>query len=481
MPVHDRLPGAGVKAAGVKAAGAKAEGAKSAAEVVSAAEGVPAGSSFMEDAPVGCSSEGGSLAGDAAARSSAGNAPVPVLLLDLGRELRGGQRQTLYLAEALSRDARFSPLLICPGASALAEAAATAGVSCLPLPGHGLGNLRLLWHFWRGVRRALATPAARCILHTQDARAASLGALAKRVLGARLLLVHSRRVSYPFRQGVRFAKYRAADALVAVSRDIAAQAVAAGLAPERVVAVHSGIDPTRYTPRAGQRTPAAATAAAPWMFLGIGALTPQKGYDIVLRAMQRLSTEPDLPPWKVRIVGEGALRPALETLARELGVDARLEMPGWIESPRVLPDGDAVVVASVDGEGSSGAIKEGWVSGLPVLASALPGNAELIVDGDNGLLSDAGNAEALAASMARCLREPDLSARLVAGGWRSLPSVTVEHMTGSTIAVYVRLLAGLSARAPSPATTSTGDHEPDDVADSAADQTHAAPSGAGER
>lgn len=420
-------------------------------------------------------------------------APVPVLLLDLGRELRGGQRQTRYLAEALAEDARFSPLLICPQASALAEAALSTGVPCLPLPGHGLGNPCLLWPFWRGVRRALATPAARCILHTQDARAASLGALVKRVLGERLLLVHSRRVSYPFRQGARFAKYRVADALVAVSRDIAAQAVAAGLAPDRVVAVHSGIDPHRYTPRATQRPPVAATREAPWIFLGIGALTPQKGYEVLLHAMQRLHGVPDLPPWKVRIVGEGALRSALETLARELGVGARLEMPGWIESPRALPEGDAVVVPSVDGEGSSGAIKEGWVSGLPVLASALPGNAELIIDGDNGLLSAVGNAEALAANMARCLREPDLSARLVAGGWRSLPDFTVEHMTRATMTVYARLLAGLppastEATAQSPAQflaqaspAMRANELASVVADSAADQTHTVPTGEGER
>lgn len=57
----------------------------------------------------------------------------------------------------------------------------------------------------------------------------------------------------------------------------------------------------------------------------------------------------------------------------------------------MLPDCDALVVPSVDGEGSSGAIKEGWVTGVPVICSALASNQELVRGDENGLLAAVGD------------------------------------------------------------------------------------------
>ena len=74
---------------------------------------------------------------------------------------------------------------------------------------------------------------------------------------------------------------------------------------------------------------------------------------------------------------------------------------------------------SVDGEGSSGAIKEGWVTGVPVICSALPSNQELVRGDENGLLAAVGDPVSLADAMARCLTDEALRVRLAEAGSRA--------------------------------------------------------------
>lgn len=173
------------------------------------------------------------------------------------------------------------------------------------------------------------------------------------------------------------------DAVVGVSREIADGMIGAGIPASRVSAIHSGIDPSRYRPREARQD-------GGFLFQSIGAFTPQKGYSVLVRAMAELRKR-SLPPWAVRIVGGGPLLDPIKEEARNLGVDALLALPGRRDSVDMLPDCDALVVPSVDGEGSSGAIKEGWVTGVPVICSALASNQELVRGDENGLLAAVGD------------------------------------------------------------------------------------------
>ncbi len=347
-----------------------------------------------------------------------------VLLLDLGITLRGGQRQVYYLARALAETRTIKALTACPAHGALADLLRREQLPLLPLPGRSPLNPALLWR----LRQALGSVD---ILHTHDANAATAGALCK-TLHPQLRLIHSRRVSYPLRTGIRLWKYMKADACVGVSREIADGMIRAGIPASRVFAIHSGIEPARYAPRRPH-------PEAPFLFQSIGACTPQKGYSVLLRAMRELLGM-SLPPWEVRIVGDGPLYASLQEEARRLGVTDRLSMPGWQESRDVLPDCDALIVPSVEGEGSSGAIKEGWITGVPVICSDLLSNTELVHDGVNGLTVPVGDAPALADAMRRCMLDPELRNRLVAAGSRSVLDFTDRHMASAYMSLYEQLL-----------------------------------------
>lgn len=353
-----------------------------------------------------------------------------ILLLDLGREMRGGQRQVLYLARALQRDAGFTPLVACPAGAPLLAAAQAEGIATLPLPGRRVWNPLVLFTALRAMKLH-----GTAVIHTHDARSAALGDVLCRMGGSHLRLVHSRRVSYPLGGSLRRGKYARAHAIACVSAEIADTVAAAGIPREKLHVIHSGIDPTLYAPKR-PRTDGRI------VFGMVGALTPQKGHSVLLAAMAALqgALGAGLPPWEVRVAGSGPLFDAILAEAKTLGVAERLALLGWQDSKVILPHCDVLVVPSVDGEGSSGTIKEGWVVGLPVVASDLASNLELVRDGVNGLVFPSGNGMELAACMARVVRDQVLHDRIVAGGTASVATVTDARMAHAYKQLYVAVV-----------------------------------------
>ena len=356
---------------------------------------------------------------------------MQAIQLDLGREWRGGQRQVLYLARHLLREGSFAPLVAAPKGAPLLDAARGEGIPVFELPG------RREWSpgSFRAVNRLLRQGAGIHILHTHCARSAALAALLRLLSGVRFHLVHTRRVSYPLKGFWSVEKYRLADRVAAVSGEIAAVLERGGLPREKIRVIHSGIDPTRYPVRERGALP-----DMPRVIGFVGALTPQKGLPVLLDALALLR-EGNPPAFKALIVGEGALRPDLERKARDLGLGDLTRFLGFRESREVMPSMDVLAVPSVDGEGSSGVVKEAWVTGLPVVCSSLPSNLELVEPGVSGLAVGVGDAHDLAEALRRLLTEPELARSLVEGGRRRVASFTDTAMARAYLDLYREMIA----------------------------------------
>lgn len=350
-----------------------------------------------------------------------------VLLLDLGREWRGGQRQVLYLARRLAVANGYAVTVAVPRGAPLGLRAREEGLAVLELPGGREWNLASMMV----LARALRGRGVR-VIHTQCARSASLGALLKRLM-PKLKLVHSRRVSYALGAGWSRKKYQLADKVAAVSGEIAQVLMACGVGAEKVRVIHSGIDMARY-PRKQ-----AGAGDAPLVLGMVGALTPQKGHEVYLRALAGLSSMADVPAWRARVVGDGPLLDDLRVLAGELGLAGRVAFDGYVDSAEAMPGFDILAVPSVDGEGSSGVIKEGWAVGLPVIASDLPSNLELVEHGANGWVFFNRDSAALALSLARLMRDPALRAELVRGGDARVSQFTDAAMAAAYMELYAAL------------------------------------------
>lgn len=350
---------------------------------------------------------------------------MKICLLDLGKTMRGGQRQVLYLAERLNSARGFEPVVAAPQGSPLIEAARHKELETLPLPGSNGLNPRVFMSLACHILKAQPH-----WLHTNDAKGASLGAMLKKIAPAKFRLLHTRRVSYPLKTGMSTSKYLLADTVAAVSEEIRQGLISSGLDPSTTVTIHSGIDPKSY--------PEKTIAPNPPVIGLIGAMTSQKGHDLLLEALNRPELKEN-PDWKALLVGDGPLLEEMRDKRRTLGLNQRVEFTGFRESREVLPGLSLLAVPSLDGEGSSATIKEAWAVGVPVLASDLPSNAELVEHGESGLLFARGDAADLAEKTLALLKDPKLCNALVTGGRNRLKKFTDQVMAERYMTLYQKI------------------------------------------
>jgi len=142
----------------------------------------------------------------------------------------------------------------------------------------------------------------------------------------------------------------------------------------------------------------------PPVLLGAGRLSRQKDFATLLAAFARLG---DTPARRLLIIGEGAERNNLLYLARQLGVAARVDLPGFVPNPRAHMAAAALLVLSSAWEGFGNVLVEAMSVGTPVVATDCEsGPREILQDGALGPLVPVGDAAALADAMARTLAAP---------------------------------------------------------------------------
>jgi glycosyltransferase involved in cell wall biosynthesis len=132
---------------------------------------------------------------------------------------------------------------------------------------------------------------------------------------------------------------------------------------------------------------------SPPRILSVGRIVHQKGLDLAITALSELH---DLP-WTWRIAGDGPQLSSLERAALERNLGPRVEFIGWQTTDQLrkeYADASLFLFPSRD-EGMPNAVLEAMASGLPVIATRVAGNEELVVDGQTGTLVPVEDARAL--------------------------------------------------------------------------------------
>lgn len=143
----------------------------------------------------------------------------------------------------------------------------------------------------------------------------------------------------------------------------------------------------------------------PPRLLFVGRVVYQKGLDILLDALAGLKKS----SWKLDIVGDGPRREKLQAQSRELGIADRLSFLGWQNGKdlvRRYADANLFVYPSRH-EGMPNAVLEAMACSLPVLATHISGNEELVAHKQTGLLVPSEDAHALRAALSELLPDPD--------------------------------------------------------------------------
>jgi glycosyltransferase involved in cell wall biosynthesis len=334
-----------------------------------------------------------------------------VLMVITLAEAGGAQSYVAALLPALSE--HFDVAVAAHGEGPLREAAAQAGVRFIPLrhvrrsihPGRDLAGLVELVRLLRRERPA--------ILHASSSKAGILGRLAGAVVGVpvRIFTVHG--WAFSADSGFSSTLYRWADRVVrplttmaiCVSDNELTTGLAAGTCrPDQAVVIRNAAD-VAAAPRSDH------DHAIPRV-VAVGRLKAPKDFHTLVRAFAALSPG----SFEGLIVGNGPDRTTVEQEIERLGLIDTVRLTGERNDvPAQLADADVFVLSSKS-EGLPVSVLEAMAAGLPVVASAVGGLAELVVDGETGLLVPSGDADELAAALGRLVADRELRRRMGSAG-----------------------------------------------------------------
>jgi glycosyltransferase involved in cell wall biosynthesis len=229
-----------------------------------------------------------------------------------------------------------------------------------------------------------------------------------------------------------------ADRVTCVSQQVADfVAREVGIPSEETVVIPNGVDLHRFD-RLPAKQEVRRTLGLPNDELLVGTVTrlnPVKRLDVLLRAVAALEGVHTV------IVGDGPERRQLEAMADQLGLADRVHLVGHQQDVRPWLAALGVFVLSSDWEGMSNALLEAMAAGLPIVATAVGGVPEVVVDDATGLLVPPGDPNALAEAITRLLRDPDLRRTMgQAGRARVVQHFSIDETVRLTEELYTTLL-----------------------------------------
>jgi glycosyltransferase involved in cell wall biosynthesis len=175
------------------------------------------------------------------------------------------------------------------------------------------------------------------------------------------------------------------------------------------------------------------------VLLFVGRLSTQKGVSVLLDALALVPAR-----WHLRIVGDGPERASLTAQAARLGIAERVTFHGWAqreELPALYRAADVFVFPSLD-EGMPNVVLEALASGLPIVATRIAGNDQLVLPGENGTLVPPSDPHAFAAALAPLLTDPAARQRMAA---RSRALATERYSWASSAGKYDALFQSIAA------------------------------------
>jgi glycosyltransferase involved in cell wall biosynthesis len=277
------------------------------------------------------------------------------------------------------------------------------------------------------------------VLHTNSLKSALYGGLAGRGAGVPVLWHVRDRIAPDYLPGAAVRLVGAA-ARVLPSAVVTPSEVTMATLPARRPAIRAVI-PDSVDPPAG----AGIRAGDPHPFrVGlVGRLAAWKGQHVAVEAFAQAFPDGDAELWLIgeAMFGESAYVDRLTRQVQALGFGDRIQLRGfradvWAELAQL----DVLVHASTSPEPFGQVVLEGMAAGLPVIAAAPGGPAEIVADGVDGLLVASGSVEGLRAALLRLAADHALRDRLGQTAYTSAKRYTTQRTAAGLLGVYERLL-----------------------------------------
>lgn len=307
-------------------------------------------------------------------------------------------------------------------------------------PGHGFWQLPRLFHLFRELRPAIVHSRNLAALETQ--LAAWAAGVPVRIHGEHGRDVEDLDGSNRTYQRVRRFYRRFVHHYIALSRDLAdylTQRI--GVPATRLSQVYNGVDTTRFAPP--ERV--LAIPDCPFdpdlhlLFGTVGRMQTVKDQLTLARAFAlALEQAPQLRArLRLVLVGDGPLRPQVEQVLQQQGVADLAWLAGERSDVPAIMRGLHGFVLPSRAEGISNTILEAMACGLPVLATRVGGNADLIAEGETGLIVPAADPAAMAKALVQLADAPERAHAMgQAGRRRVLERFSLQAMVRSYQTIY---------------------------------------------
>jgi len=200
--------------------------------------------------------------------------------------------------------------------------------------------------------------------------------------------------------------------------------------------IYNGISTMRFIPKVERKN---IKEEEDVVLLHIGRFAPQKNHLLLIEAFAQVVKE--FPTMRLWLVGDGSLRPEIERVVKEKGLEEKVLLLGIRDDvPKLLEDSDIFALPS-DWEGVPLTILEAMAAGKPVIATAVGGVPELIEDGVTGILVPPRNHEALTKGILCLAKDSALRKRMgEAGQKRALGKFDISKTAREYEDLYSKLL-----------------------------------------
>jgi len=199
----------------------------------------------------------------------------------------------------------------------------------------------------------------------------------------------------------------------------------------KIVQIPNGVNINRFYPKESPKIEN--------RIITVGHLTKIKGTDILLQAVANLKKK-GVSHFHVDIVGDGHDRTYFENIAKDLNINSYISFHGDSNNVLALLQQSRIFVLPSRAEGHSNALLEAMACGLPVIATKVGGNLDVINNNENGILVEKENPEQLANAINRVLNDNKLARQL---GENAIKTVSNKYSMEYTVSKYLELYNNL--------------------------------------
>jgi L-malate glycosyltransferase len=364
--------------------------------------------------------------------------------LDDGKELRGGQRQTLHLAQELNILGHKN-IIVCRKNSPIGKAALKKNLEVVTLPYIFEWDILSALILKKKIINILSkNKAESVILHSHTSHTAALSYLISLFLKV-IRIVH-RRVDFKVNNGLSARlKYAKANKIIALSKAIKKILIKANINENKIsiIASASNIHDTpwnennfnEYKKKSKKEISKNFNIPKESFLIGsLIALVPHKDPENFLKSAKIVLEK--FPETHFILAGKGELLDKINTLARKLNIQKNFHIIGYqSNSHQILAALDLFVLSSRE-EGLGSVLLEAMNAKLPIVATNAGGITDIIENNKNGLIAEKENAQELAKYQIKLIENDKLRKELAEEAYKRRINFSTEKMAEATLKVY---------------------------------------------